>query len=108
MKSPLGLCLLALALLANSSAATSTRTANTSTHTHSCCAGLLSALPHPILHLRFSGAAMVLEFGYRPAGPRTVPPSQLVTLRFTLTESGRVELVLRSPNLWLALPRRSV
>jgi hypothetical protein len=106
MKISLGLCLLAALLVSVSGATHSTCAAIPSAQTH-MRAGFASALPHPILHLCFSRNAMIIEIGYRPAATRTAPAPEAATLRLKLTQAGRIDLLLHSPDFKLALPRRS-
>jgi hypothetical protein len=71
------------------------------------CAAFMSALPLPIVYLRFSRTAVIFELGYRPACPRAVTEAPPVTLSLTVTRSGRADLQLRSRRFRLAFPRRS-
>jgi hypothetical protein len=71
------------------------------------CAAFMSALPLPILYLRFSRTAVIFELGYRPACPRAATDSQFVTLSLMVTRSGGAEFQLRSRRFRLAFPRRS-
>ncbi len=86
----------------------STVQAGPSPHVCTNVVSLWRGLPQPILHLRFAGAALVLELGYRSACSRTAPARQPVTLRLNVTRSGKAELSILSHNLRLVVPRRSV
>jgi hypothetical protein len=66
-----------------------------------------SGLPLPMVHLRFFGAALVFELGYRSAGPRTAHAGRPVTLRLIVTRSGKAEFVFLSHRLRLAFPHRT-
>jgi hypothetical protein len=64
------------------------------------------ALRLPVAHLRFAGAALVFELGSRSAGPGTAPAAQPVTLRLTVSRSGKAAISLRAHNLRFVFPCR--
>jgi|HubBroStandDraft_1064217.scaffolds.fasta_scaffold67317_3 hypothetical protein len=107
MKFPIFALLLTALLFIVTSAEPAAVIANSTAHSQTRCGSDTSALPHPFLHLRVRGDAMVLEIGFRPANARTTPARQPVTLRLTLAQSGRAEFLLCARNLRLVFPRRT-
>jgi hypothetical protein len=107
MKTSLVICLLTAVLFMMSSTEPAAVMANSTGQSQSRCGSVTSALPHPFLHLRVLGDAMVLEIGCRPPNARTAPACQSAELRLTVAQSGKVEFLLHAQNLWLVVPLRS-
>jgi hypothetical protein len=107
MKPSLSILIFVALFLTLCSATPSSAGASLTSHPHADCASFMSALPHPVLHLRLSGDAVIFRLGYRPACPQTAPVGEPVVLTLSVTRSGRAEFLLLSPCLWLAFPRRS-
>ncbi|MGB6725953.1 MAG: hypothetical protein WBE74_08595, partial [Terracidiphilus sp.] len=64
-------------------------------------------LPQPIVHLRFASAGLVIELGYRSAGPRIEPARRTTTLRLIVSRSGKTDFTILCHNHRFAFPRRS-
>jgi len=71
------------------------------------CIAAWHAVPLPIVHLQFAGAALVFELGIRPTGPRTAPAAPPLIVRLIVGRSGKAELSILSHNFRLAFPCRS-